>query len=318
MIYVGKVTTSLLPRPQYGGREILNTWINHSYGKHQLKTATDAFDRLLEVIETKMANVGHGRGKRRRIFTDAQLRRTGLPDHCFARGFMSHMKAPPEVLSIAPGIMLPWKIPNFGHYQQRFISVQHGSMRQLLVDKGRKSIIPPVLLFPTTMLVKLKLAQSPNDPHSVNGMRLEATRSPFYEREFYGGRSLHPSEDILHTGVYLEPSEYGFDDNGAGFRLFLPFSLRDENEHVAQLTDGTYIAPGDYSSLYQHGARKYGGHCWIAQDLEKLLENWIEMVGKEYWKVDQKGVVNTINDFRNAFEPETAELYRIGPEKVMW
>ena len=221
------------------------------------------------------------------MLTDADLDVALVPQGSFIRSFLTRIRAP-KFKFIAPGLIVPLDAAAFAESQT--------FTRMDTADDGENGVvIPPVLLF------------SAEDGETVRFDSADRYRSrnPFC-RPFQDG--LAPGVRVP-AGLYSESVERGSIDNAKeGFRLVLPFTLRDgedgEEEEGggggARKSDGQLVEVGSVADLFQHGYKPFGGEWWRAQRLERLFEHWRGLVENGAWTVGPNGVEGGLGKFREA------------------
>jgi hypothetical protein len=105
------------------------------------------------------------------------------------------------------------------------------------------------------------------------------------------------------TGLYLDSTQDIQRPDGC--KLLLPFSLKS-----ARFGDGKFLnKKRDYDGLYQPGWDMFvvGGKL----RLELLFKNWTEMIKNGHWVIDENGVKDGIEKFKEAETVEQWQLYWI-------
>ncbi|PVH73741.1 hypothetical protein DL98DRAFT_576132 [Cadophora sp. DSE1049] len=279
------------PRPEVprvpSDTMIFNAWTNHSFGLLQVHEAAEAFSNLWGEIYRKM--VARGSVTRRlypvcQLFDEEILKATKLRQKSFVFGFLQKIRKPPADCSIS-------------------------RLQQLLSPERnhRGTRIPSLILFPTDEIAATNQpeqneSQDTNDTNGTTGSH--STRS---DRD--GPGPVIPEKIPLPPGVYSATARLAEDNAEEGFSFILPFVLK--LCPGLSKSDGRPLLKGRNDDLYQHGYKPFGGHRFRPQRLIKLLEIWTMMVRDGHWNVDRNGVAGGIDVFRQADDPQFANLYRI-------
>ena len=281
---IGKVTASTAPSPTTK----MGAWAWHSYSEAQVDGAVAAFDRLSTAIEARMpAGAPVLPARPGPLLSAADLDAGGVPTDAFIRKVLSRVRVP-GFNAVAPGLLVPHDGAAFAA-GQRF-----ARMRDIVGDGGTDGVVvPPVLIFAAAVGRTVSF-DTPD--------RRLAPLNPFRPTGFRD--SVPPGDHATLAGLYTESgvrSEWWFDE--AGFRLVLPFALRQPGEHgpaLARQSDLDPISERSVAELFQHGFRPFGGFADQAQSLEKLLDRWRELVETGVWRVGRDGVEGSIDSFRDA------------------
>jgi hypothetical protein len=270
LIRLGKVVPGLSreDRPRHRAQEGLWSWL--PYCDAQVDNTVTAIERYVVAVESRMPadSLLPTTGA---LFTDEELDTASVPQECFIRLVLTRMKSP-RFKFIAPGLQVPHDKDEFARRQ---------SFTRISFDEGT---IPAVLIFAAGQTVDLNM---------------ELERLFFFERH-YEDVALTPGTPIF-TGLYSEPTfRSWFEPEEAGFRLVLPFALGNiSHGDGARVSDGP-IPPGTFAYLFQHGCHHPFGGEHRSQRMERLFDNWTELIESGVWKVGEEGVEGGIETFRDA------------------
>lgn len=255
-------------------------WICNHWNDHMVQETADAFNALVDSIETRMRDQGLSVPKiTESLLPDSVLDALQIPLG-FARSFFTRARRP-AFTYIAPGLSVPT-----GQFspQQPFYG-GHGMHHEEILDPATTAI-KPILLFASSKSFQLADRDEKEDP-------------PFFD----------PYDRLpsVPAGVYLLESdrqlEHAFED---AVKLVLPFAVGGNG--FARLSDGLQIGDqrgsedrscGDrYTDLYQQGWNPVIEMHRVR--LVKVLESWKGMIERGDWKVGASGVEGTIEAFNEA------------------
>ncbi|ETS77355.1 hypothetical protein PFICI_11229 [Pestalotiopsis fici W106-1] len=288
LIQLGKITASQdeAPNEKYG------PWIWQPYSMAQVDDAVASFHRLVAAIEQRMPiDSPIDAQTSRLLFSEADLDAALVPKDCFARHFLARL-ASPRFRAIAPGLIIPHDAAAF-EASQKFTKMDATSEYGL--------VVPPVLLF----------AAADGATVNFDSLNRYVSLNPFC-KAFRDGVSH--GDHSIPAGLYSESVErFKIDNAEEGFRLLLPFSLREHGEESgARKSDGTLMEEGSIAELFQHGYKPFGGEWWRAQRLSRLFDLWTSLINDGTWTVGPEGVEGTIDLFRDAAYGSTRN-YMIAP-----
>lgn len=278
MIDVGKIQAV---DDSVRGIEKNGPWICNHWNKFMVQETADAFNALVDSIETQMRDQRLPVPKiSEPLLPDSVTDALGIPLG-FARSFLAKARRP-AFTHIAPGLSIPTR-DSFAQ-QQPFYRGDDLRVEEEVDDTS--VALKPILLFASLQCFQL-------------GDRDEKEDAPF-----------QPPYDKLTSipaGLYLLESErfliHGFED---AVKLVLPFGIGANG--FARTSDGLNIGDrrasedsscGDrYTELYQQGWNPFIEMHQVR--LVKVLENWRGMVERGDWKVGVSGVEGTIEAFKEA------------------
>lgn len=256
-------------------------WINVPYSDAMLEESVQAFNELVDAIESRMPDTPNTAARETGLVDDNVLEESGIPPG-FAYSFIQQVQRP-SFKFIAPGLALPTAstLPS-----QPFFEIEP---EQPNGDDDEVLGIQPVLLF--------RSDQSYNAPpnHDITGSGL-----PFSWP--YSQVPAYPS------GLFLAPadreSSNPFEDE---CKLVLPFGIGSHG--FARTSDGARFgentedhdaveAKDTHADLYQPGYQPFGEIHGVR--LVKVLRSWTEMVTKGDWRIDGQGVVGGMDEWRKA------------------
>ncbi|KAI0121597.1 hypothetical protein BJ170DRAFT_643460 [Xylariales sp. AK1849] len=282
MLQLGKITATQdeAPNKKYG------PWIWQLYSTAQVDNAVASFSRLVATIEERIPAESLGPQTSGNLLIDADLDTALVPEHCFARQFLTRLPIP-RFNTIAPGLVIPHNAAAFAA-SQKFTSMDSAS------EDG--TVIPPVLLFATADGATV----------SFDSASRYISLNPFCE-VFKNG--VPNSDHSTPAGLYSESVErFSVDHTEEGFRLVLPFPLRERGQGIgATKSNGTLVEEGSIAELFQHGHKPFGGEWWRAQRLERLFDRWADLVNDRIWTIGPNGVEGTIDTFREAAQGRPAD-----------
>jgi hypothetical protein len=255
-------------------------WMCHHWNEFMVQETANAFNALVESIETRMRNQGFSVPTMSEpLLQDSIMDAQGIPPG-FARSFVAEARRP-AFTYVAPGLSVPTR-QSFA--QQPFY--RGGGLYQEEHLDFDSTAIKPILLFASSEPFQLTDRDEREDPPFPNP----------YDK----------LSSVL-AGVYLLESErqlgHAFED---AVKLVLPFGVGGNG--YARLSDGLLI--GDrrdsedptwdnrYTDLYQQGWNPFIEMHQVR--LVKILESWKGMVERGDWKVGAKGVEGTIETFKEA------------------
>jgi hypothetical protein len=277
MIRVGKIQAV---DDSVQGLEKNGPWVCHHWNDFMVQETADAFNALVESIETRMRNQGLSVPEiSKPLLPDSVMDALGIPPG-FARSFVAKTRRP-AFTYIAPGLSVPTK-ESFA--QQPFY---RGDDPHQEDDSDAASLaIKPILIFASMKSFQL----APRDEQEDHPFQ------PPYNKLF-----------SVPAGLYFLESErgriHGFED---AVKLILPFGVGGNG--FARTSDGLQI--GDrriseepscsnrYTDLYQQGWNPFIEMHQVR--LVKVLESWEGMVEKGDWKIGARGVDGTVEDFKEA------------------
>lgn len=260
-------------------------WTCLHWSDFQVEETANAFNLLIESIETRMRDQGlpvstHSGP----LLSESSLDEAAIP-HGFARLFLAKAKRP-QFRYIAPGLSVP-DHESFMSQPFSYIEADDEDEDDEDEDEGDEDItIKPILLFRSSETF---------DPTSINYRADPFFISPFSQvRSYPAGLYLKESKRMMH---------HGFED---AVKLILPFGIGGNG--FARTSDGLQIGdPQDQSDpscgdrhadLYQQGWQPFIEMHDVR--LVKVLESWIGMIQRGDWKVGEEGVEGTIEAFKEA------------------
>ncbi|KAI1745122.1 hypothetical protein F4680DRAFT_175437 [Xylaria scruposa] len=282
LIHLGKITASPRDVPAQFGSEKIGPWEWQPYSESQVAACIDAWDRLCDSIEARIAqlpatNIAIDAAEPRPLLTSLMLDAASVPENCFARAFLTRARRP-NFLYIAPGLILP--------SADAFDFAATQPFTRLPRNPGA---IPPVRLFPAE-----------SSEHMVD---LTGPLNPFCN-DFRMGSFNSPVPFQVPVGIYSESVDRTWFDNAEeGFRLLLPYNFRDniwDEDKGARKSDGSVVERRNVAELFQHGYKPFGGDYYRPQRLERLFDHWRKLVDEGIWSVGPQGVKGDIETFREA------------------
>lgn len=267
-------------------------WEIHQHTQRDVDKAVDAFIRLLDAIETRRPPKPKLNIK---ISGDSDINGLKLPyssttiDHLFPRGNPNPfardflLALPTRHISfrhIAPGI----RIQTLAEIVAQPFASLHDNFERLTKDQQNPRF-SPFLLF-----------------------RADAkNRSPWVRPWFPDGNA----EDIP-VGLYLDAVRKSVStDSGNESRLLLPFEVG--NRGYARSGNGVPLSR--YGDTYDKLYRVYHSSGILPRDshssaIHKVLRNWAERIEMGDWEVDDDGVVDGIEKFKDADTPASWQKYQ--------
>ena len=255
-------------------------WICNHWNDLMVQETADAFNALVDSIETRMRDQGFSVPKTSEpLLPDSVLDASGIPPG-FARSFVAKARRP-AFTHIAPGL----SVPTTQSFAQQPFYGGHDLEPEEDFDHT-SGAIKPIILFASSKSFQLADRDENEDPPF----------QPPYDK----------SPSIL-AGLYLLESErfliHGFED---AVKLVLPFGVGANG--YARTSDGLSIGDrrteedsscGDrYTELYQQGWNPFIEMHKVR--LIKVFESWRGMVDRGDWKVGVDGVEETIEAFKEA------------------
>jgi hypothetical protein len=277
MINVGKIQAV---NDSVQGLEKNDPWICHHWNDLMVQETADAFNALVESIETRMRDQGFSVPEiSGPLVPDSVMEALRIPPG-FARSFVANARRP-AFRYIAPGLSVP-TAQSFA--QQPFHGDDDPNQEEDL--EAASLTVEPILLFASTESFHLADRDEREDP-------------PF--------QTPRDSLSSIPAGVYFLESErqatHGFED---AVKLVLPFGVGGNG--FARTSDGLQIGDerssedsscGDrYTDLYQQGWNPFVEMHQVR--LVKILESWKGMVERGDWKVGADGVEGTIEALKEA------------------
>ncbi|KAJ6018172.1 hypothetical protein N7451_001551 [Penicillium sp. IBT 35674x] len=272
MIRLGRVVPGL-PDDYSTNRSQIGLWSWLPYCDAQVDSTVAAMEHYSAIVESRMPPSSQlplpGFTP---FFTNADLDAAAVPQDCFIRSLLTRVKTP-RFKFIAPGLEVP-------HDKEAFAARQQ--FTNMPYEEGS---IPAVLLFTASRTVNLNT--------EVRWL---------FNQAYEDGEISMSDGDPVSAGLYSEPVRRDdYDMEEAGFRLLLPFALRqyDHHEEGARMSDGSVVRPGSFTQLFQHGFHPFGGE-WRSQRLERLFKRWTELIESGVWTVGADGVEGSIDKFKDA------------------
>lgn len=276
LLKLGKITASPKEEPALFGVEKIGPWEWRPYSEAQIAACISAWDRLCEAVEAQMPPTPGGGdvAVAEPLLSHAALDVASVPGECFAHAFLSSARRP-RFRHVAPGLSLP---PADGR--------EFASLQRFTTLPRSPQAVPPVCLF-----------ASERQAHLVAGS------SPFCA-DFRARPPDSPVPSSVPAGVYSESVDRtDFDNAEEGFRLLLPYGLRDgvwDDDIGTRRSDGSVVGRGTVTDLFQHGYKPFGGDYNRPQRLERLFDHWHRLVAEGIWSVGPQGVEGTIDTFKDA------------------
>lgn len=255
-------------------------WHYMHFYKRMLDETLEAFDKLVEAIEARLPQGS--------LLNDNDPIECGLVDADvlqlhefparFAREFLEKARLP-RFENIAPGLQVT-TTSTFS--KQPFVPD--------IVEKPAKFGVPPILLFYSKL--DYNQTQNPIEPRGSG---------PF--------RCPYRSNTVFPAGLYLLETEISTPDDSCKF--VLPFGIGGKG--YARKTDGALYGentPRDsFEDLYGLGYHPF--EITTTQNLASILKNWLGMVERGDWKVDENGVAGGMETWKEADTKEHWEKYVI-------
>ncbi|KAJ5286594.1 hypothetical protein N7478_002280 [Penicillium angulare] len=261
-------------------RSQIGPWSWFTYCEKQVDDTVAAIDRYTAAIESRMPEDSLlDLSRDAQFLTNADLDAALVPKECFIRSVLTRIKTP-RFNMIAPGLAV-------SHDKQAFINRQQFT-KSPPVSSFEGETVAPVLIFAS--------ADSSRTVPFNEELRHLFCRTRIWEKTTFN------ENDPIYAGLYSEPTERGAHDNEeAGFRLVLPFALRpDYRDNGARKSDGSHVSAGSFTELFQNGGYYAFGGEHRSQRLERLMNQWEEMVESGVWTVGVDGVEGGIDLFRDA------------------
>jgi hypothetical protein len=278
----GKITAG--PEGVKLENERYGPWMYHSYSYQQVEDTVAAFNRLVVTIESRIPAARRRWPTSTPVLSHKILDEASVPNPSFARSFLASIRLP-SFKFIGPGLQVL--------SPETFVANQCFT---IIHDEDDPLAIPPVLLFRAVETVRLDLDE-----------KLE-------QRNLFG--RIYTSALLgkaIPAGVYTDAISRGQPDTAEeGFRLVLPYAIGENG--FARQSDGSLIGDDKWKDLYQHGGKPFGGDWSRAQRLERLFDNWMQMVENGQWEVDDDGVVGGIEKFKEADTEAHWKDYWIEPD----
>lgn len=261
----------------FEGRSRIHPWCYMRFYNDMLDETLDAFNKLVEAVEGRLPHndrltgdsVEHG-------LVDADVLQLHEIAPGFAREFLEHARTP-RFQYIAPGLEV---VTTSTFSKQPFLPNPD--------PKARKEDLPAMLLFYS----ELSYNNSGDLVH-------------------YGGAGplgYFPRQiATFPAGLYLVQTGFSMSDDACQF--ILPFSIGG-NGH-ARRADGSLYG-GDhpwesFDDLYSLGFHPF--ETDHEQNLASILRNWIGMVERGDWKIDENGVAGGMEIWKEADTEEHWEKY---------
>ncbi|KAI1202139.1 hypothetical protein F5X97DRAFT_346007 [Nemania serpens] len=294
LILLGKVVASPRDAPAAFGGEKIGPWEWRSYSEAQVTSCIGAWDRLCDAVEARRRSILPSSSTSMApnsavgplplpgpLLTPAALDAAFVPEHCFARDFLTRARRP-RFPRVAPGLRLPPADADEFAAAQPFTRVPRSA-----------STMPPVCLFPAAAGSREVDLTGPGNP---------------FCGAFRAGSAV-PSR--VAAGVYSESVEReSYDNAEEGFRLLLPYGLEGGGGGGISLgagagagarkSDGSFVRSGSADELFQHGYKPFGGDYYRPQRLERLFDQWSKLVERGCWAVGPEGVEGSIETFKEA------------------
>lgn len=266
-------------------------WYMVPYTDKDLEEALNAYDRLVEAVETRIpvktwiaTEVEYG------LVDETTLDQAKILDG-FARRFLLRARRP-QFKYYAPGLQV---IGSETFWNNKFLSVFTEANYK---HREEETDIPPILLFYSEEdYIDTK---PPSEYRSRNNFDY-----PYREVE------RHPA------GLYLNPVYGSFVQYNDASKLVLPFGIG--GRRYARTSDGALYgengndeiakAEDTTADLYQAGHRPFGE--MHGTQLKYILQHWLMMVENGYWKVGPEGVMGGIQEWKKADRRGTWKQYVI-------
>ncbi|KAJ5903602.1 hypothetical protein N7504_005985 [Penicillium tannophilum] len=302
LIHIGKVVAAPHEEPALFEFEKIGPWEWRPYSEAQVTTCVDAWDRLCQAIETRIAQLlnplsrispdsGTDADDPEPLVVLSVLDAALVLDPCFTRSFLSHARRP-LFKYIAPGLLLPPADLSGFVASQKFTALPLSQYT-----------VPPVCLFPA-------------DTGDQRPIELTRFTTPWAIEDFYSSSTDKNTPSHISAGLYTTAVDRKWDDMVEdGFQLFLPFTVNaGYGRKVGALkSDGKLIDRDSFSDLFQHGFEPFGGDYYRPQRLERLLDCWRKLVEDGVWFVGPDGVEGTIDTFKDAETESHWRDYYIPP-----
>jgi hypothetical protein len=293
----GKVTTySAHPKGRWPSRSF--PWKAHQHTQSDVEKAVAAFTRLLDAIESRLPSTRLPKAQENDAvppkteiklpYTASTITSSIMRKDSFVRDFLSALPARDiNFHHIAPGIrlqsaseLLAQPFAPFDDNDYASTSCEHDEYPA-----------PPILLFQ-------------GEGHN--------TMPGPWSGEWNSGRECAK----IPTGLYIDQvSENTGKDAGNETRLLLPFNVG--RNGYARCSNGVLLNEGygDHpeisDKLYQvyhiSGILPWDSH---SSQIHKVLDNWTERVEMGDWAVDETGVVDGIDKFKDADTPDHWRKYQ--------
>ncbi|CAO2656567.1 Nn.00g053700.m01.CDS01 [Neocucurbitaria sp. VM-36] len=272
------------PNSPFEGWCGMHPWRFMRFYDNMLDETLDAFNRLVEAIETRLPQgsslsddlIEYG-------LVDADVLQLHEIAPGFAREFLECARTP-RFKYIAPGLEV---ITTSNFSRQPFIPDPD--------DKARKDDVPAILIFYSKL----------NYNNSQDLMEPGGTGPFGYDHRHFTS---------FPAGLYLIQTRWSMSDDACKF--ILPFSIGGNG--YARRTDGLVYGwgytRGSFDDLYSLGSHPFETHN--EQNLASVLRNWLGMVERGDWKIDENGVAGGMEIWKEADTEEHWEKYVIKPDFV--
>ncbi|KAH7134903.1 hypothetical protein B0J11DRAFT_517185 [Dendryphion nanum] len=286
MIKIGKVEA--VRKVGHSSHSDFPPWIIRPYSELMLQETIDAFNALVDAIESRMSGTS-SEPPVIGILDQQQLKSAKiLPG--FAHDFFLRARRP-RFRYVAPGLLIP---SQESILSQPFFALNPEPNRWPYneVDDPQTLTVPPVLLFASTDTFKTLVPPS--------------TSTPAYKHLAAFGFPFH-NLSSFPAGLYLSPADrtYNnvFEDS---VRLVLPYTIgihgfarTSDGARFGENTESENVeAQGRYTSLYQQGYNPFIERHDVR--LVTVLKKWTAMVEKGLWGVGREGVKGGMGEWKRA------------------
>jgi hypothetical protein len=254
-------------------------WRYLAFNNGMLDETLDVFNKLVEAIEARLPRDGSTYNDPIECgLVDADVLQLHDMPPGFARQFLERARTP-RFKYIAPGLEV---MRTSGFSKQPFLPNPD--------EKLEKDEVPAILLFYSEL--DYDTSQDLSEPVGFG---------PFG----YPYRRI----TTFPAGLYLLPTGWYLSDDTCKF--VLPFDVGGNG--YARNPDGAlyrkYSPWGSFKGLYIPGFHPF--ETFIEQSLVGVLRNWLEMVERGDWKIDENGVAGGMDIWKEADTQEHWEKYVI-------
>jgi hypothetical protein len=254
-------------------------WRYLAFNNGILDETLDVFNKLVEAIEARLPRNGSTyKDPIKWGLVDADVLQLHDMPSGFARQFLERARTP-RFKYIAPGLEV---MSTSGFSKQPFLPNPD--------EKAEKDGVPAILLFHSKL--DYDTSQDLSEPVGIG---------PFG----YPYRHI----TTFPAGLYLIPTGWSLSDDTCQF--VLPFDVGGDG--YARNPDGALYrensSRGSLKSLYIPGCHPF--ETVVEQSLVGVLRNWLEIVERGDWKIDENGVAGGMDVWKEADAEEHWEKYVI-------
>jgi hypothetical protein len=267
------------PESRLEDRNGFHPWRHLAFNNGMLDETLDVFNKLVGAIETRLPRQGSTYNDPIECgLVDADVLQLHDMPPGFARQFLERARTP-RFKYVAPGLEV---MSTLRFSKQPFLPNPDGT--------AEEDEVPAILLFYSNL--DYDTSQDLLEPGGIG---------PFG----YPYRHI----TTFPAGLYLAPTGWYLSDDTCQF--VLPFDVGGDG--YARSPDGAlyqkHSPRGSFKSLYIPGSHPF--ETVVEQSLVGVLRNWLEMVERGDWKIDENGVAGGIDIWNEADAEEHWEKYVI-------